>query len=207
MGGGGGKGGEARKIISHTLPEGELKVFVENRVRAKLEHQKVKILEEILERGNKATAWRGFDEKLPEIVAFGGTGLRNMVMAITGAVSEKPDHLYVFYFEPNIGKQETEVKQLKSTKHQKGAGGLYEFVQKNLKGTVDIKKIVIKKTKEQLAEIEQKEAEEAAVKHAEETSIENLDAQVAAIALEQRANKQNAAVEDAPSYDDLDAFM
>jgi len=62
----------------------------------------------------------GFDEKLDEVVAFGGPGLRHMIMAIIAKSQDKPDTLYVFYFEPSPNKQETEVKDLKSAKQQKG---------------------------------------------------------------------------------------
>jgi hypothetical protein len=71
----------------------------------------------------------GFDERLPEVVAFGGTGLRTMIMAVTGESQDKPNTLFVFFFEPSFDKQETEVKELRALKQQKGAGGMFGNIQ------------------------------------------------------------------------------
>jgi hypothetical protein len=52
-----------------------------------------------------------------------------MIMAVTGVSQDKPNTLYVFFFEPSFDKQETEVKELRALKQQKGAGGMFGAIQ------------------------------------------------------------------------------
>jgi hypothetical protein len=84
------------------------------------------------------------------VVAFGSTGLRTMILAVTGESQDKPNTLFVFFFEPSFEKQETEIKELRALKQQKGAGGMFGNIQARLKGTTDLEKIVIKKSKDEV---------------------------------------------------------
>jgi hypothetical protein len=165
-----------------------------------MEHQKLDIFKELLDRGARGTSWRGFDEKLDEVVCFGGPGLRHMIMAIIAKSQDKPDTLYVFYFEPSPSKQETEVKDLKSAKQQKGAGGFFKHIFDAMKGSTALNKIVIKVTREEAEENEERARVRAADAHAKATSVEALDAQCASL-------KLNEGDDDGPSTADLDAFL
>lgn len=126
-----------------------------------------------------------------------------MIMAITGKSQDKADTLYVFFFEPNIGKQETEIKNLRASKHKKGAGGLFEEVFKKLKGTTDVTRIVIKKSKEEIKEDEEKKAEDAKKAQEAATTFEALDKQIAELALHGKGDNDN----DEDRDFDLDAFI
>lgn len=46
-------------VVPHNLASEGLRVFIENRVRARMEHQKIEIFKDLLERGTKGGSWRG----------------------------------------------------------------------------------------------------------------------------------------------------
>lgn len=206
-GGGRGRPGPIVTVVPHHLSDDGLKVFIENRARAKLEHQKIDIFKDLLARGNKGSSWRGFDDRLDEFVSFGSTGLRNMIMAITGKSQDKKDTLWIFSYEPNIGKQETLVKELRASKQQKGPGGTFEMVNGRLKGTTDINRITIKKTKDDIIEEEAEAKRVADDAHAAATSMESLDAQVAAMALAGGGDDDEDDEGDEGDFGDMDDFM
>jgi hypothetical protein len=48
-------------VVPHNLAADGLKVYLENRVHAKMAHQKVDIYRDLVARGMKGSSWRGDD--------------------------------------------------------------------------------------------------------------------------------------------------
>lgn len=193
-------------VIKSSLPDEGLIVNVENRVHVKLLHQKVKVFADLLERGEKnSKSWRCVDKHLDEIVAFGGTGLLSMILAIQATSQERPECLYVFFFEPNRSKQENMLKELKRIKQNNGPGGLYEHVLKGMKGHTPLSKLSIPKTKEQEKEDEEKKKADEQRKKEEETTPEALDKQLKELELKQKEGFVGNEARDAHDYDGFGA--
>lgn len=213
--------GASQKVVNgvafkHTLASEGLKVYIENRVSVRMQTRKMKVFKDLLARGSNGSAWRGLHAHLPEIVAFGGSHMHKMVLAISGVSQNKPNTLYVFFFETNTGKQEHEFNRLKADKHRLGAGNFFSQIFTACKGTTDMSKIVLKKTAQELKEDqEEKERKEKEAYDALNT-MEALDKQVAEIAAKAAAKKAAIARGEVDSSDDdsdfvddgmMDAFM
>lgn len=197
-------------VCQHSLAAEGLTVYLENRVYPKLSQRKREVFKQLLEIGTRGSSWRCVDARVPEIVAFGGMYLHKLLLGIIGTSQQRPNTIYIFYFETNIGRQDIELNRLKTLKANLGPGQFFSTLHGGMKGMMDISRIVLKKTADEKKE--EKEAEEAKAKAAYDAthSVEALDAQVAALALAERQERmkaqENGEDEEADEEEMLDAL-